>query len=40
MQIPFHKPHITDEEINEVVDSLKKGWLTMGPKTIDSLPKT
>jgi dTDP-4-amino-4,6-dideoxygalactose transaminase len=35
MQIPFHKPYITDEEINEVVDSLKKGWLTMGPKTIE-----
>ncbi len=33
-QIPFHKPYITDEEINEVVDSLRSGWLTMGPKTI------
>jgi dTDP-4-amino-4,6-dideoxygalactose transaminase len=34
MQIPFHKPYITDDEINEVVDSLKSGWLTMGPKTV------
>ncbi len=34
MQIPFHKPYITEEEINEVVESLKSGWLTMGPKTI------
>jgi dTDP-4-amino-4,6-dideoxygalactose transaminase len=34
MKIPFHKPYITDDEINEVVDSLKSGWLTMGPKTI------
>jgi perosamine synthetase len=34
MQIPFHKAYITDEEIAEVVDSIKSGWLTMGPKTI------
>ncbi len=33
-QIPFHKPYITDEEIDEVVDSLRSGWLTMGPKTV------
>ncbi|GLI52418.1 DegT/DnrJ/EryC1/StrS family aminotransferase [Thermodesulfovibrio yellowstonii] len=35
MQIPFHKPYITEDEINEVVDSLKKGWITMGYKTIE-----
>ena len=35
MQIPFHRPYITEEEINEVVDSLKNGWLTMGKKTIE-----
>lgn len=35
MQIPFHKTHTTDEEINAVVDSIKSGWLTMGPKTIE-----
>jgi len=34
MQIPFHKAYITDDEIEEVVDSLKSGWLTMGPKTV------
>jgi perosamine synthetase len=34
MEIPFHKPYITDEEINEVVDTLRSGWITMGPKTI------
>lgn len=34
MRIPFHKPYITDEEISEVVDSLKSGWITMGPKVI------
>lgn len=34
MNIPFHKPYITEDEISEVVDSLKSGWLTMGPKTV------
>ncbi|MBX0313160.1 MAG: DegT/DnrJ/EryC1/StrS family aminotransferase, partial [Sulfurihydrogenibium sp.] len=31
----FHKAHITDEEINLVVEAIKSGWLTMGPKTIE-----
>ncbi|MBC8214227.1 MAG: DegT/DnrJ/EryC1/StrS family aminotransferase [Candidatus Marinimicrobia bacterium] len=35
MNIPFHKPHITQTEIDAVVDTLKSGWLTMGPKTIE-----
>lgn len=35
MLIPFHKPHITEDEIKEVMDSLRSGWLTMGPKTIE-----
>lgn len=35
MNIPFHKPYITKDEINAVKDVLKKGWLTMGPKTIE-----
>ncbi len=30
----FHKPYITEEEINEMVDTLRSGWLSMGPKTI------
>lgn len=30
--IPFSPPHINDEVINEVVDSLKSGWITTGPK--------
>jgi dTDP-4-amino-4,6-dideoxygalactose transaminase len=34
MEIPFHRPYITEEEITEVVDSLRAGWLTMGPKTV------
>ena len=35
MQIPFHKTHSSEEEINAVVDAVKSGWLTMGPKTIE-----
>lgn len=30
--IPFFKPYIGPEEIEEVVDTLKSGWLTTGPK--------
>ncbi|MEH7116832.1 DegT/DnrJ/EryC1/StrS aminotransferase family protein [Neobacillus vireti] len=33
MNIPFSPPDITDIEIKEVVDTLKSGWLTTGPKT-------
>ena len=33
--IQFHKPYITIDEITEVLDSLKSGWITMGPKTIE-----
>jgi len=32
--ILFHKTHITDNEIEAVVDTLKSGWTTMGPKTV------
>jgi len=31
--ILFSPPDISDEEINEVVDTLKSGWITTGPKT-------
>lgn len=31
--IAFSPPDITDEEIAEVVDTLKSGWITTGPKT-------
>lgn len=31
--IPFSPPDISDEEINEVVDTLRSGWITTGPKT-------
>ncbi len=31
--IPFSPPHIDDQIIAEVVDTLKSGWITTGPKT-------
>jgi len=31
--LPFALPEIGDEEIREVVDTLKSGWITTGPKT-------
>ncbi len=31
--IPFHRPSIGEEEIGEVVDTLRSGWLTTGPRT-------
>lgn len=30
--LPFHKPEIGEEEIAEVVNVLRSGWLTTGPK--------
>jgi dTDP-4-amino-4,6-dideoxygalactose transaminase len=35
MIVPFHRPYITDDEINAAADSIRNGWLTMGKKTID-----
>jgi perosamine synthetase len=32
--LPFHQPWIEEEEIAEIVDTLRSGWLTMGPKTL------
>ncbi len=31
--IPFSPPDITDEEINEVINAMKSGWITTGPRT-------
>lgn len=31
--LPFALPDINEDEINEVLDSLRSGWLTTGPKT-------
>jgi dTDP-4-amino-4,6-dideoxygalactose transaminase len=33
MSIPFSPPRIDDKIISEVVDTLKSGWITTGPKT-------
>ncbi len=30
--LPFSRPHIGDEEIDEVVATLRSGWLTTGPR--------
>ena len=32
-EIPFSPPDISDEEIQEVVDTLRSGWITTGPRT-------
>lgn len=31
--IPFSPPHITEAEIDAVVEALRSGWITTGPKT-------
>lgn len=33
MNIPFSPPDVGEEEIKEVVEALKSGWITTGPKT-------
>ena len=33
MNIPFSPPDITELEIQEVIDALKSGWITTGPRT-------
>jgi perosamine synthetase len=30
----FHKPFISEDEVNEIVDTVRSGWISMGPKTI------
>jgi len=32
MNVPFFRPDLTQLEIDEVVDTLKSGWLTSGPR--------
>ena len=32
MKVPFFRPSLTDAEVDEVVDTLRSGWLTTGPK--------
>ena len=33
MNIPFSPPDLSEDEINEVVDTIRSGWITTGPKT-------
>lgn len=33
MNIPFSPPDIGEKEIEQVIDTLKSGWITTGPKT-------
>jgi len=33
MAIPFSPPHIDEKIINEVVEALRSGWITTGPRT-------
>ena len=33
MKIPFSPPDITEEEIQEVVEAWRSGWITTGPRT-------
>ena len=33
MKIPFSPPDITEEEITEVAETLRSGWITTGPRT-------
>ena len=33
MHIPYNRPTIGEEEIAEVADTLRSGWITTGPKT-------
>lgn len=33
MKIPFSPPDITEDEINEVAEALRSGWITTGPRT-------
>jgi perosamine synthetase len=32
VQVPYHRPDLSDQEIQEVVETLRSGWLTSGPK--------
>lgn len=32
-KIPFSPPDMTEEEVNEVADAIRSGWITTGPRT-------
>lgn len=31
-KVPFQRPHLGEDEVNEVIETLRSGWLTSGPK--------
>ncbi|NQT84640.1 DegT/DnrJ/EryC1/StrS aminotransferase family protein [bacterium] len=33
MKVPYSRPHLTDAEISEMVETLRSGWLTTGGRT-------
>src|SRR6185437_4161755 len=33
--LPFHRSDVGEEEVSEVLEVLRSGWLTTGPKTRD-----
>lgn len=33
--LPFAKPSVSEQAIADVADSIRKGWMAMGPKTVD-----
>lgn len=33
--LPFHVPDIGEDEIRSVVETLRSGWLTLGPRTLE-----
>ncbi len=33
--LPFSKPDVSENAIQDVCDSIRSGWLAMGPKTVD-----
>lgn len=32
LQVPFFRPSLEEQEVNEVVETLRSGWLTSGPR--------
>ena len=32
-KIPFSPPDITEEELQDVCEALRSGWITTGPRT-------
>jgi dTDP-4-amino-4,6-dideoxygalactose transaminase len=34
IEVPFHRASLGEEEVREVAEVIRSGWLTMGPKTV------